>query len=129
MQLLELHKTPPRMILNIMPTRKQRIWNQPELFVNDGDQATLDRDIVQAKASDSIGGDIRPGVRDRQPEFYPTKGKYERCPGCGGKVILPCLYCRTAHVIVPAGALQRLIDDVPRLEALEAAKSHRQKSA
>lgn len=113
-----------------MATAIQRKWNAPEYREAQDGHATLDRDIVQAQASGSIGGDLRPGVRDRQEKYLPVlRAKYQRCPTCGGKVIMPCRLCRISDIIILPGEFDRLVAEVPKLEEQEAIKSERNRRA
>lgn len=46
------------------------------------------------RAADQQGGNFctsRPGASGRRAAKAPAK--YTRCPGCGGKVIAPCILC------------------------------------
>jgi hypothetical protein len=50
----------------------------------------------------------RPRVTTPVDEFEPQQGPLVRCPGCGGKVYLPCLLCHVRQINAKDHALRKL---------------------
>jgi hypothetical protein len=46
------------------------------------------KDVAEGKRRQRV-----PRARPRGDEFQPPRGLPRRCPGCGGKVKMPCLAC------------------------------------
>lgn len=102
-------------------------WTEPEQLVRD-EISLPDKDDSRSRNDFASGGrlihgDSKPGASERQQPFYPIKGAYVRCPGCGGKVIMPCKACSISNITVDPAAFQRLLDKVPADEAREEARS------
>jgi len=46
-----------------------------------------------------VGTQTAQNIRDGVHPLQNAEPNYERCPGCGGKVIMPCILCRVRNVM------------------------------
>jgi len=58
-----------------------------------------------------VGTQTARNIRDGIHPLQTQDPLYERCPGCGGKVIMPCVLCRVRKVLESERTIRRLPRD------------------
>lgn len=58
-----------------------------------------------------VGTQTARNIRDGVHPLQNQDPMYERCPGCGGQVIMPCVLCRVRKVMNEERAARLLLKD------------------
>lgn len=58
-----------------------------------------------------VGTQTAQNIRDGVHPLQNDEPFYERCPGCGGKVIIPCVLCRVRKAMIDERTLKQVQRD------------------
>lgn len=59
-----------------------------------------------------VGSQTAQNIRDGQHPLQNEDNLYHRCPGCGGKVLMPCILCHVREVISQERSRNLLLKDM-----------------